>query len=214
MLRHFDHKNRRDIVSKETNSTPIWQANDYAVIPVPAVACDYVAENTSSYLDAELDLRAMEQIANHLNNCSNCAKTVAGVESVGLVLEREWSDIAPLPSSLEIEFALDSIMDALPPLHERTHDAKHADTSHSTRWVRFTTGIVGGALFVASLWSSYQVGFWQGRVSAFTPEPGYHQPLPVNPIPSVSTPAPPSPKPPETTLFHNYHPKRFAPNVI
>ncbi len=209
MLRHFDNKNRRSISSQDTASAPaasLWQANDDAFASLPAVSCDYVAENVSGYVDAELNPQAIQQIANHLNNCPNCAKIVAEVERVGLVLEREWSDNAPLPSSLEVEFALDSIMDALPPIYEPSRSSKHGDTPHVTRWVRFTTGFVGGALFVTSLWSSYQVGFWQGRASYFAPAT-LHQPLPT-------APTPPPAKSPESTLFRAYHPKRLSPNII
>ena len=195
MLRQFDKKFRRGVPSQDTASHPAVPAsaeNGYAVAYASAVSCDYVAENASSYVDAELNPLAIQQIANHLNHCPNCAKMVADVERVGLVLEREWCDSALLPSSLEVEFALDSILDALPPVHESNLESKHTGIPHVTRWVRFTTGVVGGAIFVTSLWSSYQIGFWQGRASAFTPEPAVRQPL---------SPAPTPPKTPPPTLL-------------
>lgn len=209
MLKQFDGKNRRGSASQYTpapaSAASPWQANEDALT---AVSCDYVADNVSSYVDAELSPLTIQQIANHLNICPNCAKMAAEVSRVGLALEREWSDNAPLPSSLEVEFALDAIMDALPPVHEASLAPTHGDSPRIARWGRFTTGFVGGALFVASLWSSYQVGFWQGRASSFAP-PTLHQPLPASP-----SPAPPPYKSPESTLFRAYPPKRLSTNII
>ena len=84
------------------------------------------------------------------------------------MIQREWRD-APLPSASEMRFALDSIMDALPPVPNAPPVFAPRRIHARFRWMRFATGIASIIALLGLLWSTYRFGFTQGRSSLSTP---------------------------------------------
>ena len=135
--------------------------------------CRRGIETLSAYLDGELDSDSQAEVANHLNNCPQCADAFDALLATDRMIQREWRD-APLPSASEMRFALDSIMDALPPLPVAPPAFAPRRIHAKARWMRFATGIAGVIALLGLLWSSYRLGFAQGRSSLssqFAPRP-------------------------------------------
>lgn len=126
-------------------------------------ACDLVIANLSSYQDNELDPDQKRVIEAHLHKCDYCASVFEAIKTTDMLVEREWRDGSPLPSSLEIDVAIDAIMDALPPVPAPRFEPKRVHAR--TRWMRFATGITGIFGFSGMLLSSYALGFANGRRS-------------------------------------------------
>jgi|SRR5579871_2061624 len=128
-------------------------------------ACALVAVNLSAYQDDELDPDQQQVVEAHLSHCPKCAALLANIRETDTLIEREWRENAPLPSSLEHRNAIDAIMDALPaaPAVEPTFAPKRVHSK--ARWVRFSTGLTG---LLALLGSSYCLGYVHGRTSRFT----------------------------------------------
>ena len=120
----------------------------------------------SALLDGELDRDTRNRVETHLDNCPHCAANFDAMLAADSLIQREWRDNAPLPSSSEIRIAVDSIMDALPPVPAVTTVFAPKRVHARARWIRFATGIAGVmALLMGLLWSSYKFGYEQGRLS-------------------------------------------------
>ena len=126
--------------------------------------CRRGIETLSAYLDGELDSDSQAEVANHLNNCPQCADAFDALLATDRMIQREWRD-APLPSASEMRFALDAIMDALPPLSAAPPEFAPRRLHAKFRWMRFATGIASIIALLGLLWSSYRFGFAQGRSS-------------------------------------------------
>lgn len=173
---------------------------DAPFAPVPPVApvsggdgndgCKLVVANLSAYLDSELDPEQSEIIAAHLNQCAHCATEYDALQTINRTIQREWRDNAPLPSSSEMQRSIDAIMDALPLVPEAPKTFAPKRRHDRTRWMRFSTGLAGFILFLGLMWSSYQLGYVQGRrsvqtstasvsssASSVSSEPTYHTTL-------------------------------------
>jgi anti-sigma factor RsiW len=163
-----------------------------------------VAVNLSAYLDNELDPDQSDMITAHLESCAACADLLDAMEETDEEIQREWREDSPLPSSSQFRQSVDAIMDALPAelVAEPVFAPKRVHAR--TRWVRFATGMSGFILVAGMLWSSYRIGYVQGRQnagkSAFTPvNPTGYNPA-VQPMMSVASLSPASAKPPEEPL--------------
>jgi hypothetical protein len=87
-------------------------------------------------------------------------------------LEREWRDSAPLPSSSQFARSIDSIMDALPDQPAPTPVFAPKRIHARVRWTRFATGVAGLFAFGSLIWSSYRLGYEQGRQNNVSRYPG------------------------------------------
>ena len=130
--------------------------------------CRRGIETLSAYLDGELDSDSQAEVANHLNNCPQCADAFDALLATDRMIQREWRD-APLPSASEMRFALDSIMDALPPVPAAPPVFAPRRVHARFRWMRFVTGIASIIALLGLLWSTYRFGFAQGRTSLSAP---------------------------------------------
>ena len=130
-------------------------------------ACKLVSVNLSAYLDSELDADLATIVEDHLNHCADCATLIEAMEATDSQIQREWRDIAPLPSSFKFKHSIDSIMGALPGKPERESVFAPKRIHARTRWVRFATGVTGLFAFLGMLFGSYLVGFQNGKLSSF-----------------------------------------------
>ena len=130
--------------------------------------CRRGIETLSAYLDGELDSDSQTEVANHLNNCPQCADAFDALLATDRMIQREWRN-APLPSASEMRFALDSIMDALPPVPAAPPVFAPRRVHARFRWMRFATGIASIIALLGLLWSTYRFGFAQGRSSLSMP---------------------------------------------
>ena len=130
--------------------------------------CKRGMETLSAYLDGELDSDSRAEVANHLNSCPQCADAFDALLATDRMIQREWRD-APLPSASETRFALDAILDALPPLPDAPPVFAPRRIHAKARWMRFATGVAGVIALLGLLWSSYRLGFTQGRSSFSAP---------------------------------------------
>ena len=130
-------------------------------------ACKLVAVNLSAYLDSELDADLETIIKDHLENCADCATLIEAMQATDSQIQREWRDIAPLPSSSKFKHSVDSIMGALPGKPERESVFAPKRIHARTRWVRFATGVTSVFAFLGMLFGSYLVGFQNGKLSSF-----------------------------------------------
>lgn len=156
---------------------------------VQAQGCDFVTTNLSAYLDGELDCTQTRLVGSHLGKCPRCSEILEALSGVDETIQREWRDSAPLPSSFQFEQAVDDIMNALPSVPvEAVAFAAHRVHARA-RWMRFATGIAGLVAILTSLWSSYWLGYTNGRRSLSTPGSVFSNPFRYNP----STPLSPAP---------------------
>ena len=149
-------------------------------------ACEFVSVNLSAYQDGELDPDSLKLIVSHLAHCPNCAAAFDALQEVDETLEREWRDSAPLPSSSQFAQSIDSIMDALPNEPAATPTFAHKRIHARVRWTRFATGVAGLFAFGSLLWSSYRLGYEQGRQNNVSRYPGSMPANAGNPIMPVS----------------------------
>ena len=140
--------------------------------------CRLVELNLSAYQDDELDPEMRGIIDAHLTYCSQCAANLDALSINDESVQREWRESAPLPSSLEVRVAIDAIMDALPPAAEVTPEFAPKRVHARNRWIRFTTGLASILTFGSLMWSSYRMGYADGRLSH---APGNTIQTPVNP---------------------------------
>ena len=141
-------------------------------------SCDVIAAKLSAYQDGELDVEETHKVSLHLGDCVRCGTILASIQDMDLHLEREWRDTAPLPFSLRFEQSIDSVMRSLPSLPARDIAFAQRRVHARTRWMRFAAGMAGMLLIIASLWSSYQIGYDHGRRSV-TALASKYQPLPT-----------------------------------
>ena len=156
---------------------------------VQAQGCDFVTTNLSAYLDGELDSAQTRLVGSHLGKCPRCSEILESLSDVDETIQREWRDSAPLPSSFRFEQAVDDIMAALPSVPvEAVAFAAHRVHARA-RWMRFATGVAGLVVILTSLWSSYWLGYTNGRRSLSTPGSVFSNPFRYNPSQPLS-PAP------------------------
>lgn len=127
--------------------------------------CAIVLANLPGYMDEDLDMNQRRYIENHLSDCPTCAAELDALRSTDSRLQREWCESAPLPSSSEYKHAIDSIMAALPPAPARAAAFAPKRVHAKARWIRFSTGFAGLMAFLGLLWSSYYLGYVNGRRS-------------------------------------------------
>ena len=153
---------------------------------VQAQGCDFVTTNLSAYLDGELDSAQTRLVGSHLGKCPRCSEILESLSDVDETIQREWRDSAPLPSSFRFEQAVDDIMTALPSVPvEAVAFAAHRVHAR-TRWMRFATGIAGLVAILTSLWSSYWLGYTNGRRSLSMPGSVFSNPFRYNPSKPLS----------------------------
>jgi len=128
-------------------------------------ACDLVVANLSAYQDDELDADQHDIVEVHLRKCDHCASVYAAIQTTDMLLEREWHEIAPLPSSFEFTDSVDTVMAALPTAPTVAPRFEPRRVHSRTRWMRFATGAMGAFAFFGMLISSYALGFANGRRS-------------------------------------------------
>src|SRR5262249_37298939 len=98
-------------------------------------------ESLSDYVDNEVTPDQRRVIESHLIRCPHCADVLDALQTTDEMLEREWRESAPLPSSMELQQAVDSIMAALPPVPEQSATFAPKRVHSKTRWMRFSTGM-------------------------------------------------------------------------
>jgi anti-sigma factor RsiW len=194
MLSHSNRHNQDRLQPTDAMPAPAWPESSLTVVPPPpgtaggsggnggSEACNLVVVNLSAYLDDELDPDMQQVVEAHLRNCSRCTEVVAALQTTDTIIQREWRDNAPLPSSSEFRQAVDNLIDALPPAPVKEAPFARKRVHAKARWMRFSSGIVGVIALFSLLWSTYNLGYTQGRMS----------PLPaVSPLPA----APSNPRP-------------------
>lgn len=77
-------------------------------------SCEQIIVKLSAFQDGELDHEEFRRVTLHLGKCSRCAGIFAMIQETDEILEREWRNSAPLPSSLRYTQSIDTIMDSLP----------------------------------------------------------------------------------------------------
>jgi hypothetical protein len=177
--RNFDYRNAPQ--DADAADMPGRPESPFAVVPPNTTfgggsgshggndACRLVMANLSAYLDNELDPDQERVIEGHLSQCAECASNLVALQTTDRLLQREWRDSSPLPSSLHFKQSVDAIMASLPPVPgEQTAFASKRVHSRA-RWMRFSTGLAGVVAFLAMLWSSYRIGYAHGRMSLHTP---------------------------------------------
>lgn len=179
MLNHPDNRTVFNIVGQDAGAQPasyVPPSPTSILPPTPGVggndirgtemsrdACDLVIANLPAYQDGELDIDQQRLVENHLTKCPQCAAVMEAIQATDRILEREWQDDAPLPSSLEFTQAVNNIMAALPPVPAHSATVKPRRVHARTRWMRFATGISGFFALFGMLWTSYTVGYYNGR---------------------------------------------------
>lgn len=126
--------------------------------------CMLVVTHLSAFQDDELDPEQRHIIAAHLNNCPDCAEVYESIQETDHLLQREWRDETPLPSSSERKQAIDNIMDALPPVPAQSAAFAPKRKHDKARWMRFAAGTT--SIILVGL--SYLVGYLHGRSSTST----------------------------------------------
>jgi anti-sigma factor RsiW len=126
-------------------------------------ACDLIMVNLSAYLDGELDQDTFDLVNSHIDRCSRCTAIFASMQQLDGDIEREWRDGTPLPSFIEMQDAVDAIMNSLPPAPEDTPEYAPRRVHAKVRWMRFATGLFSAIGLLTLLWSSYRLGYAQGR---------------------------------------------------
>ncbi len=178
-------------------------------------ACKLVMTHLAAYQDNELDSDQRYVIEAHLGKCPECAAGLEALRTTDALIEREWRECAPLPSSLRFKQSVDSIMAALPPVPVAPTAFAPKRVHSRLRWMRISAGLASVVAFFSLLWSSYRLGYEQGRQSLTTPAqpmPSFSPRVPSNfsprLIPIFFSPSSPLPsKPPErTSAFSSLHP--------
>jgi anti-sigma factor RsiW len=127
--------------------------------------CLWVAENLSAYLDEALDPATLRRFEKHIGDCLRCAADLKMFLEKDRLIQREWRQTAPLPSSSQVRQSVDAIMDALPPAPEVPATFASKRVHARARWMRFSTGLTGLLAFFGMLWSSYRLGYLHGQKS-------------------------------------------------
>ena len=192
---------------QDVNSLRVPNATEFPFAVVPPVygdadfgggdeggneACRLVAVNLSAYLDGELDVDQQQVVEAHLDRCPKCSASLDEMHTTDTIIEREWRDNAPLPSSSEVRNAIDSIMAALPPAPVSAPEFAPKRVHAKARWMRFSTGLAGILAFFSLLWSSYRLGYANGRTNtppAYAPAPSQGNPM-QQPTRNAANPAP------------------------
>ncbi len=127
--------------------------------------CRLVGLNLPAYQDDALDPDTRNAVEAHLGHCVRCASNLEALRKTDEAIQREWRESAPLPSSLEVHVAMDAIMDALPPAPVETVEFAPKRVHARNRWTRFATGLASILTFGSLMWSSYRLGYADGRLS-------------------------------------------------
>ncbi|HLV80973.1 MAG TPA: zf-HC2 domain-containing protein [Chthonomonadaceae bacterium] len=149
-------------------------------------ACRLVLTHLSAYQDGELDPDPQRVVEAHLANCPGCASNLDALRAADALLQREWQESGPLPSSLETRQSIDSIMAALPPAPPAPAQFAPKRVHSRARWMRFSTGLAGLLALISLMWSSYRLGYLHGRRSILQRSSATHSQLPQTSEPMLS----------------------------
>ncbi|HZT41903.1 MAG TPA: zf-HC2 domain-containing protein [Chthonomonadaceae bacterium] len=149
-------------------------------------ACRLVLTNLSAYQDGELDPDQQRIVEAHLAKCTGCASNLDALRETDRLLQREWQESGPLPSSLETRQAIDSIMAALPPAPATPAQFAPKRVHSRARWMRFSTGLAGLLALISLMWSSYRIGYLHGRRSILNRSATLHSQLPQASEPTLT----------------------------
>jgi len=133
--------------------------------------CGLVVANLSAYLDSDLVSDEQRLITAHLAKCPNCSAVLTSMQETDELIQREWRDSAPLPSSFAGKQSIDSIMDSLPPVPVPTPQFTPKRVHSRTRWIRFASGVTVLVCLLGSLWYTYLIGYNNGRHSVSSSVP-------------------------------------------
>ncbi|HZP80041.1 MAG TPA: zf-HC2 domain-containing protein [Chthonomonadaceae bacterium] len=217
MLNRSRLHHRVDPQNADNVVLPGFASGSFAIVPPPGLAdggsgednpCDLVMANLAAYVDNELNGDERRVVETHVAKCAECAAGLDALRTTDAMLQREWRECVPLPSSLQFKRSVDSIMAALPPAPAAPAAFARKRVHSRLRWIRFSTGLAGLFAFISLLWSSYRLGYAHGRMSlssspqstaspVVTPASRHSSVLKLTPI--RFTPAPPSLPPPNTT---------------
>jgi anti-sigma factor RsiW len=106
-------------------------------------ACSLVWVNLTAYLDDELDQDTYQVVDNHIAYCARCSAMLSSLQETDRLIEREWREYPPLPSSSERKLAIDNIMAELPSAVEAPPEYAPKRVHQKVRWMRFSTGFMG-----------------------------------------------------------------------
>lgn len=141
-------------------------------------ACRLVLTHLSAYQDGELDPDQQRVVEAHLAKCTECASNLNALRQTDQLLQREWQDSGPLPSSLETRQSIDAIMAALPPVPSTPAQFAPKRVHSRARWMRFSTGLAGLLALISLMWSSYRLGYLHGRRSILQRSSAIHSQIP------------------------------------
>ena len=128
-------------------------------------ACGLIMANLAAYQDNELNAEERRVVEAHLAECVHCSSSLAALQTNDRLIEREWRESAPLPSSKEFRQSVDAIMAALPPVPAKEAAFAPKRVHSRARWMRFSSGFAGIIALFCLIWSSYQLGYAHGRLS-------------------------------------------------
>jgi hypothetical protein len=149
-------------------------------------ACRLVLTHLSAYQDGELDPDQQRVVEAHLANCPGCASNLDALRETDQLLQREWQESGPLPSSLETRPSIDAIMAALPPAPATPAQFAPKRVHSRARWMRFSTGLAGLLALISLMWSSYRLGYLHGRRSILQRSSAVHSQLPPSSEPTLT----------------------------
>lgn len=126
-------------------------------------ACRLVLVNLSAYQDGELDSDTLIVVEAHIAKCDYCSAILDTMIETDEMVEREWREYSPLPSSFGVKHAVDNIMAQLPAVPDAPHEFAPKRVHARLRWMRFSTGVMSIVALFSMLWTSYRLGFAQGK---------------------------------------------------
>jgi anti-sigma factor RsiW len=120
--------------------------------------CAWVQANLAAYADDEVDPKQHNSISDHLHLCGRCATDLNKLIQIDSIIQREWQQDVPLPSSLEHKQGVERIMAALPdePVTQVRFAARRVHAR--MRWTRLAAGVAGMALLAGLASLSYRLG--------------------------------------------------------
>ena len=132
-------------------------------VPDPfSEACGLVQVNMAAYHDSELDEDTYRAVDTHIAHCNRCSAMLSAMQETDRLIEWEWREYQPLPSSSEVSLSIDNIMSALPPAADAAPQFAPKRIHSRARWMRFSTGVVGILVLFSLLWTSYKLGYSRG----------------------------------------------------
>lgn len=182
----FNHNHRVAPQNADNVVLPGFASGSFAIVPPPGLSdggsggyhpCDLVRENLAAYVDNELNGDERRVVETHVAKCAECAAGLDALRTTDSMLQREWRECVPLPSSLRFRHSVDSIMAALPPAPAAPAAFARKRVHSRLRWIRFSTGMAGLFAFISLLWSSYRLGYTHGKSSLSAPSRSTASPI-------------------------------------